>query len=55
MVADELGVPYDDVEIQHSDTLGTPFGFGSYGSRSLAVGGTAMVKAYSGSLTRPAR
>ena len=44
MVADELGVPYDDIEIEHSDTKGTPFGFGSYGSRSLAVGGTAIYK-----------
>jgi carbon-monoxide dehydrogenase large subunit len=44
LVADELGVPYDDVEIEHSDTKGTPFGFGSYGSRSLAVGGTAIYK-----------
>ena len=44
VVADELGVPYDDVEIQHSDTQGTPFGFGTYGSRSAAVGGTAIYK-----------
>ncbi|MCC6791952.1 MAG: molybdopterin-dependent oxidoreductase [Thermomicrobiales bacterium] len=44
LVADELGVPYDDVEVMHSDTLGTPFGFGSYGSRSLSVGGTAIFK-----------
>lgn len=44
LVADELGVPYDDIEVRHSDTLGTPFGFGSYGSRSLAVGGTAIYK-----------
>jgi carbon-monoxide dehydrogenase large subunit len=44
LVADELGVPYDDIEIQHSDTQGTPFGFGSYGSRSLSVGGTAIYK-----------
>lgn len=42
LVSDELGVPYDDVEIEHSDTLGTPFGYGSYGSRSLSVGGTAI-------------
>jgi aerobic carbon-monoxide dehydrogenase large subunit len=42
IVADELGVPYDDVEIQWGDTLGTPFGYGTYGSRSLAVGGTAI-------------
>jgi len=44
IVADRLGVPYDDIEIEHSDTKGTPFGFGSYGSRSLTVGGTAIYK-----------
>jgi carbon-monoxide dehydrogenase large subunit len=44
MVADELGVPYEDIEVEHSDTKGTPFGFGTYGSRSLAVGGTAIYK-----------
>jgi carbon-monoxide dehydrogenase large subunit len=44
IVADELGVPYDDVVIEHSDTLGTPFGYGTYGSRSLAVGGTAVYR-----------
>jgi aerobic carbon-monoxide dehydrogenase large subunit len=42
IVADELGVPYDDVEVQWGDTQGTPFGYGTYGSRSLAVGGTAI-------------
>jgi carbon-monoxide dehydrogenase large subunit len=44
LVADELGVPYDDIVIQHSDTQGTPFGFGTYGSRSASVGGTAIYK-----------
>ena len=44
LVSDELGVPYDDILIEHSDTLGTPFGFGTYGSRSAAVGGTAIYK-----------
>jgi carbon-monoxide dehydrogenase large subunit len=44
LVADELGVPYDDVQIEHSDTSAAPFGFGTYGSRSLAVGGTAIHK-----------
>ncbi|MEN9936736.1 MAG: hypothetical protein RLZZ387_3315 [Chloroflexota bacterium] len=44
IVADELGVPYDDVIVEHSDTAGTPFGYGTYGSRSLAVGGTALYK-----------
>ena len=29
LVADELGIPYDDIEIEHSDTLGTPFGYGA--------------------------
>jgi carbon-monoxide dehydrogenase large subunit len=42
IVADELGVPMDDVLVQHSDTQGTPFGYGTYGSRSLAVGGVAI-------------
>ncbi|HEY6058694.1 MAG TPA: xanthine dehydrogenase family protein molybdopterin-binding subunit [Candidatus Limnocylindrales bacterium] len=45
VVAHELGVPMDDIVVQHSDTQGTPFGYGSYGSRSAAVGGTAAVKA----------
>ncbi len=44
IVADELGVPYEDVVIEHSDTAGTPFGYGTYGSRSLAVGGTAVYR-----------
>lgn len=42
VVADELGVPVDDVIVQHSDTLGTPFGYGTYGSRSTAVGTVAV-------------
>ncbi len=44
LVSDELGVPYEDIEVEHSDTQGTPFGFGTYGSRSLSVGGTAIHK-----------
>jgi carbon-monoxide dehydrogenase large subunit len=44
IVSDELGVPYEDVEIEWGDTAGTPFGYGTYGSRSLAVGGVAMKK-----------
>lgn len=44
LVADELGVSYDDVQVEHSDTAGTPFGYGTYGSRSAAVGGTAIYK-----------
>jgi Aerobic-type carbon monoxide dehydrogenase, large subunit CoxL/CutL homologs len=44
LVADELGVPYENVLVEHSDTAGTPFGYGTYGSRSAAVGGTAIHK-----------
>jgi carbon-monoxide dehydrogenase large subunit len=43
IVADTLGVPYDSVEIHHGDTGDTPFGYGTYGSRSLAVGGMAIM------------
>jgi carbon-monoxide dehydrogenase large subunit len=42
IVADGLGVPVEDVIVQLGDTQGTPFGYGSYGSRSAAVGGIAM-------------
>jgi carbon-monoxide dehydrogenase large subunit len=45
LVVDQLGVPLDQVEIVHGDTGEIPFGMGTYGSRSLAVGGSAMVKA----------
>jgi carbon-monoxide dehydrogenase large subunit len=45
LVCDQLGVPMDQVEIVHGDTAKIPFGMGTYGSRSLAVGGAAMVKA----------
>ncbi|MDQ4078877.1 MAG: xanthine dehydrogenase family protein molybdopterin-binding subunit [Chloroflexota bacterium] len=44
VVADELGIPVEDVLVQHSDTLGTPFGYGTYGSRSAAVGTVAVYK-----------
>ena len=45
VVADQLGIELEDVEIVHGDTEQVPFGMGSYGSRSLAVGGSAIVKA----------
>jgi carbon-monoxide dehydrogenase large subunit len=38
-------MPMENVEIVHGDTGRVPFGMGTYGSRSLAVGGTAIVKA----------
>jgi len=45
VIAHELGVPMEDVVVQHSDTQGTPFGYGSYGSRTSSVGSTAAIKA----------
>ena len=45
VVADKLGIPLDDIVIEHGDTAKVLFGMGTYGSRSLAVGGTAIVKA----------
>ena len=44
LVSDELGVPFEDVEIVHGDTGLIQFGLGTYGSRSAAVGGTAILK-----------
>jgi aerobic carbon-monoxide dehydrogenase large subunit len=43
LVADELGVPMEQVEIVHGDTGAIPFGMGTYGSRSASVGGTALL------------
>src|SRR5947207_462556 len=45
VVASRLGIPIDNVEVVHGDTGRIPFGMGTYGSRSLAVGGTAIIKA----------
>lgn len=45
VVAAKLGIPVESVEIVHGDTGRVPFGMGTYGSRSLSVGGTAIVKA----------
>ncbi|WP_299030763.1 xanthine dehydrogenase family protein molybdopterin-binding subunit [uncultured Sulfitobacter sp.] len=45
VVAEMIGIPEDMVEIVHGDTANTPMGMGTYGSRSLAVGGSAMVRA----------
>ena len=45
LVADGLGIPMDSIEIVHGDTAKIPYGMGTYGSRSLAVGGTAIIKA----------
>jgi len=45
IVADELGVPFEDVRVLHGDTQVAPKGMDTYGSRSLVVGGTALVSA----------
>ena len=45
LVADGLGVPVENVDIVHGDTDRIPFGMGTYGSRSIAVGGSAIVRA----------
>jgi carbon-monoxide dehydrogenase large subunit len=45
VVADRFGIPLESVDIVHGDTSKVLFGMGTYGSRSIAVGGTAIVKA----------
>ncbi|HEY3810637.1 MAG TPA: molybdopterin cofactor-binding domain-containing protein, partial [Acidimicrobiales bacterium] len=42
IVADRLGISPDDIDVLHSDTAIAPYGLDTYGSRSLAVGGTAV-------------
>ena len=45
VVADRLGISADQVEIVHGDTAKSAFGMGTYGSRSISVGGSALAKA----------
>jgi carbon-monoxide dehydrogenase large subunit len=45
IVADQLGVPFEDIRVLHGDTQVAPKGMDTYGSRSLVVGGTAVVAA----------
>jgi carbon-monoxide dehydrogenase large subunit len=45
VVAARFGIPIEDVDIVHGDTSKILFGMGTYGSRSIAVGGTAIMKA----------
>jgi aerobic carbon-monoxide dehydrogenase large subunit len=44
IVADKFGIPMEDVELIHGDSDTVAFGMGTYGSRSLAVGGSAIMK-----------
>lgn len=45
LVSDRLGLPMENIEISHGDTNKVQFGMGTYGSRSLAVGGEALIRA----------
>jgi len=52
LVSDGLGIPIENVDVIHGDTNKIPFGMGTYGSRSLAVGGSALVKAMDKIITK---
>jgi aerobic carbon-monoxide dehydrogenase large subunit len=45
IVSDKLGVPFEQIEVVHGDTGRVEFGLGTYGSRSVAVGGSALIRA----------
>ncbi len=45
IVADEIGANYDDIIVRHGDTGSQPMGVGTFGSRSLAVGGSSIMRA----------
>jgi carbon-monoxide dehydrogenase large subunit len=45
LIADELGIDPDDVNVVHGDTMAVPYGIGTFGSRATAVGGTAAYMA----------
>ncbi|HLY59555.1 MAG TPA: xanthine dehydrogenase family protein molybdopterin-binding subunit [Terriglobia bacterium] len=45
IVAEELGISFDDVTVYHGDTFQIPMGIGTFGSRTTAVGGTAIYEA----------
>jgi carbon-monoxide dehydrogenase large subunit len=55
IVADSLGIPLENVEVVHGDTNKIQFGMGTYGSRSLAVGGSALTKALDKVVTKAKR
>ena len=52
IVSNELGCRVDDVKVVHGDTDRTPMGWGTYGSRTTAVGGAALATARGRSRTR---
>ena len=45
LAADELGVPIDDIKVVYGDTLVTPYGMGTFASRSAVIGGGAVIGA----------
>ncbi|MCY3978182.1 MAG: xanthine dehydrogenase family protein molybdopterin-binding subunit, partial [Chloroflexi bacterium] len=45
MVADEIGADYEQIVVRHGDTGSQPIGVGTFGSRSLAIGGSAIARA----------
>ena len=53
-VAEQLGIPPLDIDVVHGDTDNTPFGLGTYGSRSTPVSGAAVALPPSGYATKPA-
>ncbi len=55
VVSDKLGIPFEDVEVVHGDTGRVEFGLGTYGSRSLAVGGSALIRAAEKLITKGRR
>ncbi len=55
IVADSLGIPIENIEVSHGDTNKVQFGMGTYGSRSLSVGGSALVKALDKVVTKAKR
>jgi carbon-monoxide dehydrogenase large subunit len=45
VIADQLGVAWEDVVVRHGDTLGAPQAIGTFGSRSAGLGGNALARA----------
>lgn len=45
LVSDKLGIPFENVSVVHGDTRRSDYGLGTYGSRSIAVGGSAIATA----------
>ena len=52
VVSEKLGLPLELIDIVHGDTAKVPFGMGTYGSRSIAVGGAALVKSLDKIITK---